>query len=240
MSATKRNILITNTPGVLTEATADLTWALIFSTARRISESERFTRKGEFRGWGPMLFLGMDITGKTLGVIGTGRIGTAVAMRSRGFNMRVLYTDIKPNDIMEKTLKAKKVDLGTLLKESDFVSLHVPLIPETTHLIGKLELGLMKKTAILINTSRGPVVHEEALATALKQGDIAGAGLDVYEEEPKIHHGLMELDNVILLPHIGSATITARTKMAVMAAENLLAGLKGERPPNIVNPTVME
>ena len=238
-AATRRGILITNTPGVLTQTTADLTWALIFAVARRITEGDRFTRRGRFQGWGPMLLLGSDITGKTLGIVGAGRIGTAVAERSAGFGMTVLYTDAVPNETLEKKHNARRVAIDDLLKRSDFVSLHVPLLPETTHLIGSRELNLMKKTAYLINTCRGPVVDEKALVEALKSGEIAGAGLDVYEDEPRLEPGLSELDNVVLLPHIGSATVETRTKMATMAAQNLIAGLKGERPPNLVNPEVL-
>ena len=238
-AANRRGILVTNTPGVLTEATADLTWALIFALARRIAESDRFTRNGLFKGWGPMLLLGSEVYGKTLGVVGAGRIGAAVARRASGFNMRVLYADSKKKRDLEDRLDARRAELETLLRESDFVSLHVPLTPETTHLIGKHELEMMKESALLVNTSRGPVVDEQALVDALESGRIAGAGLDVYEEEPRLNPGLIQLDNVILLPHIGSATVEARTQMAVMAAENLLAGLRGDVPPNLVNPEVV-
>jgi len=239
-AATERGILVSNTPGVLTEATADLAWALLFSAARRIIPADKFTRAGRFKAWGPMMFLGGDITGKTLGIIGAGRIGTAVALRSRGFGMRILYHDPLPNAVLEKELSARRVGLEELLRESDFVSLHVNLTAETRHLIGERELGLMKPTAYIINTSRGPVIDEEALIRALQKRDIAGAGLDVYEDEPCVTRGLAELDNVVLLPHIGSATIATRTKMATMAAENLLAMLKGERAPNCVNPDVYD
>ncbi len=239
-AATERGIPVTNTPGVLTDATADLAWALLFSVSRRIIPADQFTRAGRFKAWGPMLFLGADITGKTLGILGAGRIGTAVALRSRGFGMKVLYSDLKPNPLLDKELSARRVSLERLLRESDFISLHVNLTSETRHLIGKHELGLMKPTAYLINTSRGPVIDEEALVRALWERRIAGAGLDVYENEPQIKPGLAEMDNVVVLPHIGSATIATRTKMATMAAENLLAMLKGERPPNCVNPTVYD
>ncbi|HID96327.1 MAG TPA: D-glycerate dehydrogenase [Candidatus Latescibacteria bacterium] len=238
-AATRHKVMITNTPGVLTDATSDMAWALLFSVARRIVEADRFTREGGFKGWGPMLFLGGDITGKTLGIIGAGRIGAAVALKSKGFRMRVLYADKVRNETLEKELGARQVDMDTLLKESDYVSIHVPLMPETTHLIGDRELDLMKETAYLINTSRGPVVDEKALVEALREHKIAGAGLDVYEEEPKLTPGLVELENVVLAPHLGSATIETRTKMALMAAGNLLAGLRGEMPPNLVNPEVL-
>lgn len=238
-AATRHGIMITNTPGVLTDTTADMAWALIFATARRIAEGDRITRSGRFKGWGPMFLLGNDITEKTLGIVGAGRIGTAVALKSVGFNMKVLYSDIVPNKELESKTNAKKVDLETLLRESDFVSLHVALMPETKHLIGTKELKLMKKTAYLINTSRGPVIDEKALVEALREGVIAGAGLDVYENEPELSPGLAEVENVVLAPHIASATVETRTKMALMAAENLLAGLKGERPPNLINPEVL-
>jgi lactate dehydrogenase-like 2-hydroxyacid dehydrogenase len=183
-----------------------------------------------------MLLLGGDVAGSTLGIIGAGRIGTAAAMRSAGFNMRVIYHDETRNDLLEDKLGAEKVTLDTLLTESDIISLHVPLLPDTKHLIDENTLKVMKPSAILINTSRGPVVDEKALAAALKNGVIAGAGLDVFENEPAVHPDLLDCENAVVLPHIGSATITARTKMAVMAAENLLAGLKGRKPPNLVNP----
>ncbi len=239
-TATRLGIMITNTPGVLTDATADLAWALLFATARRIAEGDRFTRAGRFKTWGPLSFLGADVTGKTLGILGAGRIGTAMALRSSGFRMKVVYYDTVPNEPLERRLPAKRIGLDDLLKKSDFVSVHVPLIPETVHLIGGRELGLMKKSAFLINTSRGPVVDEKALVQALKTGTIAGAGLDVYENEPALEPGLTELENVVLSPHIGSATKETRIKMGVLAAENLVAGLKGIRPPNLVNAEVWD
>ena len=238
-AATRRGVMITNTPGVLTDATSDMAWALLFAAARRIVESDRCVREGKFKGWGPMLFLGGDVTGRTLGIVGAGRIGAAVARKSVGFKMRVLYADTVPNEALEKEIGAERVGLEELLKASDFVSIHVPLMPETVHLIGADQLDLMKETAYLINTSRGPVVDEKALVEALKAKKIAGAGLDVYEHEPEVAPGLAELDNVILAPHISSATIETRTKMATMAAGNLLAGLRGEIPPNLVNPEVL-
>jgi glyoxylate reductase len=239
--ATKRGIVVTNTPGVLTETTADLAWALILATARRIVEADKFTRAGKYEGWAPMLFLGQDVYGKTLGIIGMGRIGQAVARRAKGFNMKVLYNDIRriPEEI-EKELNATFVSLDELLEQSDFVSLHTYLSPETYHLINEERLRKMKKTAYLINTSRGPVVDESALVRALKEGWIAGAGLDVYEFEPKLVPGLAECENAVLLPHIASASIETRTKMATMAAENLLAVLAGKTPPNPVNPEVLK
>lgn len=240
LEAAKRyGVMVTNTPGVLTDATADLAWALLFAVARKIVVADCYVREGKFQGWGPLLYVGHDITGKTLGVIGAGRIGTAMALKSQGFQMRVLYTSPKKNQTLEDAIGAQRVDVKTLLQESDFISLHVPLLAETRHLIGQDELRFMKPTAYLINTSRGPVVDEEALVQALKEARIAGAGLDVYEEEPKLAPGLTELDNVVLLPHVGSGTIETRTKMSVMAAENILAGLRGERPQNLVNPEVL-
>ena len=238
-AATARGIAVTNTPGVLTDATADLTWALLLSVARRIPEGDRFTRAGKFKGWGPMLILGGDVSGRTLGIIGAGRIGTAVALRSRGFRMRVLYCDSVQNEALEQAVGAKQVDLGTLLSESDFVSLHVILDATTHHLIGARELALMKPTAYLVNTSRGPVVDEVALVEALRRRQIAGAALDVFENEPALAPGLAELDNAVIPPHVGSATIGTRTRMATLAASNILALFRGEQPPNIVNPEVL-
>ncbi len=239
-TAARRGIPVTNTPGVLTDATADLGWALLFSVARRIVESDRFTRAGKFDGWAPMLHLGADITGATLGVIGAGRIGTAFALKSKGFGMRVLYCDRSQNETLEREINARRVDLETLLTESDFVSLHVPLTEETHHLIGAKELAMMKRTACLINSARGPVVDEAALLEALKAGTIAGAALDVYENEPEITPGLSEMDNVVMVAHIGSGTVSTRDKMAEMAAADLIAMMKGERPQHCVNPEVYE
>jgi len=239
-TATKRGIPVSNTPGVLTDATSDMTWALLFSVARRIVEADKFTRAGRFKGWGPMLMHGQDVTNKTLGVVGAGRIGTAFALKSKGFNMNVLYVDEKKNETLEKEVNAKKVTFDELLKKSDFISLHVPLIPSTHHLIGEKEIKMMKKNAVLINTSRGPVVDEQALVFALKEKQIFGAGLDVYEHEPEITEELKKLDNVIIQPHSASATIETRTKMAIMAAENMVAGLKGEIPNNCVNKEVFK
>ena len=234
-AATRRGILVTNTPGVLTETTADLAWALLMSVGRRIVESDRFFRTGDWDGWGPMQFLGRDVHGATLGIIGAGRIGTATGLRAIGFRMRLLYVDETENDELDG-IGGVRVDLETALRESDFVSLHVPLTDQTWHLISRRELEMMKPTAFLINTSRGPVVDEAALVAALKERRIAGAGLDVYEHEPTPAPGLTELDNVVCIPHIGSATEGTRSRMAVMAAENLVAALKGDRPANLVNP----
>ena len=238
-AATARGIVITNTPGVLTDATADMAWALLFCTARRVVEADKFTREGKFKGWGPMLFLGGDITGKTLGIVGAGRIGSAMAKKSVGFRMEVLYADPVRNEDMEHEIGATRVPLDTLLRESDFVSVHTLLSEATTRMIGERELGLMKPTAYLINTSRGPVIDENALVKALQEKQIAGAGLDVFEDEPQLAPGLVELDNVVVPPHIASATIGTRAKMATMAATNLVAVLKGETPPNCVNPEVL-
>ena len=237
-AATKRRIPVSNTPGVLTDATSEMAWALLFSVARRVVEADKFTRSGKFNGWGPLLMLGQDVAGKTLGIIGAGRIGTAFALKSKGFKMKVLYVDSVNNDKLEKELGAKKVEIDELLEKSDFISLHVPLISSTHHLIDENELKMMKKTAILINTSRGPIVNEKTLAKALKEKWIFGAGLDVYENEPEINEDLKKLDNVVIQPHSASATIESRTNMALLAAKNMIAGLKGETPPNCVNPEV--
>lgn len=232
--ATRRDIVVCNTPGVLTETTADLTWALIMSCARRVVESDSFTRAGEFKGWEPLLMLGSDVHHKTLGIIGMGRIGRAVAKRAWGFGMKVLAYDpaFEPG---ERSELWKLTDLQTLLRESDFVSLHVPLSDKTQHMISGGELKLMKRNAILINTSRGAVVDETALIEALKQSRIGGAGLDVYEKEPFISSELLGLKNVVLLPHIGSATHETRTAMGIMAAQNAIGVIKGEDVPSRVN-----
>lgn len=236
-AATARGIVVTNTPGVLTDSTADMAWALLFSITRRIVEGDKLTRAAKFTGWAPMMLLGGDLVGKTLGIIGAGRIGTAMAMRSRGWNMRVLYmTQQSRNAVLEEMLGAQRVDLEMLLRQSDFISLHAPLSEKTRHLIGAKELSLMKRTAYLINTGRGAVIDEAALVHTLRNKQIAGAGLDVYEEEPKLKPGLAELDNVVLAPHLGSATNETRAKMAVIAAENIVAVLHNQRPNNCVNP----
>ncbi len=233
--ATRRAIPVCNTPGILTETTADLTFALILSIARRIVESDSVLRAGKFKGWGPLDFLGTDIYGKTLGIIGMGRIGQAVAKRARGFNMNIVYTAHSDKNITG----AEHVSLSELLAQSDFVSIHVPLSIETRYLIGLNELKSMKKTAYLINTSRGSIVNEQELIYALNSNIIAGAGLDVYENEPLLMPGLIELPNTVLLPHIGSATIETRTAMGLMAAENAIAIFKGVSPHSIANPEVL-
>lgn len=228
--AKKRGIVVTNTPGVLTEATADLAWALLCAVARRVVEADRFVREDKQAIWDPLLFLGADIYGKTIGIIGAGKIGQAVGRRATGFDMKILYNSRTPKPRFEKQTKARFVKLDKLLRESDFVVLNCPLTSSTFHLIKKRELKKMKKSAFLINVARGPVVKEKDLVWALKQGVIAGAGLDVYEFEPEISKELLNLQNVVLLPHIGSASTHTRTKMAIMAAENLVAVLKGKPP----------
>ena len=239
--ATKRKIPVTNTPGVLTDTTADLTWALLLSIARRTPEGDKFTRIGKFKGWDPMLLLGSDVYKKTLGIIGFGRIGYAVAKRAIGFDMRVLYYDVnRVNTEIEKEVKAEFMSFENLLRESDFISIHTLLTKETTHLIGEKAFSLMKKNAYIINAARGPIIDEKALVKVLKEKRIAGAALDVYEYEPKLAQGLSKLNNVVLLPHLGSATIETRTKMAVIAAENIVARLTGKTPPSIVNPEVLK
>ena len=239
-AATRRGIPVSNTPGVLTDATADLAFTLILAVARRVVEGDRRVREGKFKLWAPFLFLGREVSGKTLGIVGFGRIGRAVARRAAGFGMRVLYHNrsrLTPAE--ERESPAEYADLNTLLAQADFVSLHVPLSGETRHLIGAAELSRMTPTAYLINTARGPVVDEVALLATLQRGMIAGAGLDVYENEPALTPGLADLPNVVLLPHVGSATLETRTAMAAMAARNLIAGLDGQRPPNLVNPEVL-
>lgn len=240
-AASRRKIMVTNTPGVLDDTTADFAWCLLLASARRLVEADRFTRAGKFTGWGIMLLCGEDVSGKTLGICGLGRIGRGVAIRAKGFEMRILYTDaLRAPAEVERELEAQFVDKETLFREADFVTLHVPLLPETQHYVSTQELKLMKKTAHLINASRGPVVDETALVQALRERWIAGAGLDVYEHEPQFAAGLTDLDNVTLAPHIASASVETRTKMAVMAATNLVDALQGRRPPNLVNPEVLQ
>ena len=233
--ATGLGLLVTNTPGVLTEATADLTWALILAVSRRVADGDRVMRAGKFPGWGPNYMLGGDVTGRTLGLVGPGRIASAVAERAVGFKMPLLYSGRRESSALD-ALGARHVRLDELLAEADFVSLHVPLTAETTHLLDARTLALMKPTAYLINTSRGPVVDEAALVEALKAGRIAGAGLDVYEREPAMADGLADCENAVLLPHLGSATVETRARMSRIAAENVIAVLEGRRPPNLVNP----
>lgn len=240
-AATGRGIVVTNTPDVLTETSADLAWGLLYSIARRIPEGDRFVRAGKWQEWKLMLMLGHDVYGQTLGIIGMGRIGREMARRAQGCHMRILYHNRQRVDsALEAELGATWVDLPVLLQQADFVTLHVPLSAATTHFIGAPELRLMKPTAYLINTARGAVVDEAALIRALQERWIAGAALDVYEHEPEVPQALKELDNVVLVPHIGSASVATRRRMALMAAQNLLAVLRGEPPPHAVNPEVYD
>ena len=240
-AATQRGIIVGNTPGVLTDTTADFAFALMLATARRVAEGDRIVRAGKWKTWGPMILLGPDVHGATLGIVGLGRIGSAIARRAKGFGMNLIYTDVIRNKQAEDEFGIKFVDMDTVLTQSDFITLHTNLTPETFHLIGAKQFEKMKKTAILINTSRGPIVDNMALYEALKSGKIAYAGLDVTEPEPiPANHPLLTLENVIVAPHIASASVATRTKMGVMAADNLIAGLKGEMPPNPVNPEVLK
>ncbi len=240
--ATDRGIYVTNTPNVLTETTADFTFALIMSIARRVVEADRYIREGKWKiGWHPTMLMGRDIHGSTLGIVGLGRIGSAVARRAKGFNMKILYFSKRRKPELEKELGVVYKDLDDLLMESDFITLHVPLTNETHHLIGERELGLMKETAFLINTSRGSVVDEKALYKALKNGDIAGAALDVWEHEPTPNDNpLLNLINVVASPHIASSSLETRTKMAEKVAENLEFFFKGKTPPDLVNKEVIK
>ena len=230
-AARRRGVVVTNTPDVPTETTADFAWTLLMAAARRVVEADHFARSGQWHKWEWDLLWGADVFGKTLGVVGFGRIGRAVARRALGFNMRVLYQDaVRADAAVERELRATRMDLEPLLAESDFVSLHTPLLPETRHLMGERTLKLMKKSAVLVNAARGPVVDEAGLVRALKEGWIAGAGLDVFEEEPKIHPGLLPLKNVVLAPHIASASFDTRLAMATLAVRNCLAVLDGKPP----------
>jgi glyoxylate reductase len=240
-AATKRGVLVTNTPAVLTEATADLAMTLILAVTRRIGEGERIIRAREPWSWHMFMLLGTGLQGKTLGVVGMGAIGQSLARRAKAFGMEIVYSDARqaPAEV-EQELGARRVELDELLRTADVVSIHAPLMDETRHLINAETLGLMKDSAYLVNSARGPIVDEAALVDALKAGQIAGAGLDVYENEPETHPGLVDLDNVVLLPHLGSATIETRTAMGVLAAENAVLALRGERPKTPVNPEVLE
>lgn len=239
--ATRRGIPVSNTPDVLTLATAELAWGLLFAVARRVVESDAVMRSGRWSGWGPLQFIGADVTGKTLGIVGSGRIGTAMARMSRGFDMKVLYTSSsRRNDALEQELGARRVPFDELLAESDFISIHAPLTPNTRHLFNAQAFARMKPTAVLVNTGRGPVIDEAALVAALTDGQIGGAGLDVYEFEPKMAEGLAALPNAVLLPHIGSATRSSRDGMAELAARNLIAMLEGDTPPTCLNPDVLK
>jgi len=238
--ATKRGIAVGNTPGVLTDTTADFAFALLMAAARRVVEGDKLVRSGKWKTWGPMILLGQDVHGATLGILGLGRIGSAVARRAKGFGMKIIYSDVVRNKQAESELGIEYVDIDSLLARSDFITIHVNLTPETLHLIGPKQFEKMKRTMILVNTSRGPIVDNMALYEALRSGKIAFAALDVTEPEPiPVDHPLLTLDNVIVVPHIASASVATRTKMGLMAADNLIAGLKGEMPPNAVNPEAL-
>jgi glyoxylate reductase len=240
-AATKRGVLVTNTPAVLTEATADLAMTLILAVTRRIGEGERLIRGREPWSWHMFMLLGMGLQDKTLGVVGMGAIGQSLARRAKAFRMEIVYSDARQASAeVEQELGARRVEFDELLRTADVVSIHAPLMDETRHLINPDTLALMKESAYLVNSARGPIVDEAALVDALKAGTIAGAGLDVYENEPETHPGLLDLDNVVLLPHLGSATVETRTAMGVLAAENAVAVLKGEQPPTPINPDVLD
>jgi len=234
-AATERGVVVTNTPEVLNETTADTAFMLLLAAARRLGEAERLLRSGRWDAWGPKQLTGPDVWGKRLGIIGFGRIGQALARRTKGFDMELAYHDQDRNEEAERELGARYLELDELLRTCDFISIHTPLTPETTHLIGAEELRKMKPEAVLVNTSRGPVVDESALADALAEGLIFASGLDVYENEPEVHPKLLELENVVLAPHIGSASIETRDKMATLAAQNLAAVLRGKEPKTPVN-----
>ncbi len=236
--ASLKKIPVTNTPGALEHAVAEHTFALLMAVSRRIPESDGFVRAGKYKRWEPMLFVGAELQGKTLGVVGLGRIGAGVAQRAKAMMMSIIYYDVKRNEQFEKDFNAGYANLSVLLKTADFISLHVPLLPSTRHLIGRKELQMMKKTAYLVNTSRGAVIDEKELVRALKRKQIAGAALDVYEFEPKLAPGLAKLKNVVLTPHIASATVEARSAMSRVAAQNILAVLGGKKAPNAVNAEV--
>jgi len=238
--ATRRGVAVCNTPGVLTEATADIAWALLMAVSRRVIEGDRLMRTGSWDGWKPDELLGTELVGKTIAIVGAGRIGAAVARRATAWRMKIIYVARQRHELFERDFHAPKVELDEALAMADFVSLHVPLTEATRHLLNRQRLGRMKPTAYLINTARGPVMDEAALVEALRAGRLAGAGLDVYEDEPAMHPGLAELPNVVVLPHLGSATRETRAAMGRLAAENLLAVLAGERPLAIVNPQALE
>lgn len=239
-AATARGVIMTNTPGVLDDATATHAWALLLATARRISESERYVRAGQWHGWAPMAFIGQDVDNTTLGIAGLGRIGSKFARKAAAFDMNIIYTDAKPNPEFERQYNARFVDKATLLRESDYLSLHLPLLPDTHHYIGTAELAAMKPTAVLINAARGPLVDEKALVAALNEKVIWGAGLDVFEDEPMLAPGLAELDNVVIVPHIASATTQTRLAMGKIATDNVIRVLSGEAPLNCINPQVLK
>jgi lactate dehydrogenase-like 2-hydroxyacid dehydrogenase len=236
-ACSERGIVATNTPGVLDDTTADTTWALLMAAARRITEAERWLRAGNWKGWKNDQFLGVDVHHATLGIVGMGRIGQAIAQRARGFSMRVLYYNRnRLSAKVERETGAKYVGFDKLLRESDFVSLNMPYSPSSHHLIGAKQLAQMKPTAVIVNAARGGVIDDAALIAALKDRRIAAAGIDVFEGEPRFNPGFLELDNVALVPHIGSATRATRTAMAMLASKNLTAALSGRRPPNLLNP----
>ena len=240
-AATRCGVLVTNTPGILDDTTSDFAFALLMAAGRRVLEGDGFIRSGAFKGWAIDMLLGHDISGATLGIVGFGRIGRGVARRARGFGMRVLYCDEMPaTPEVEAELEVTRADLETLLSEADFVSIHVPLTETTRHLVSTPQLERMKSTAVLVNTSRGPVVDEAALAAALKAQTIFAAGLDVYEREPEVNPELLQLENVVLAPHIASASVRTRSRMSETAVLNCLAGVRGERPPNLLNPEVFD
>jgi glyoxylate reductase len=240
-AAARLKIAVSNTPGVLSDTTADLAFALLMATARRIPEAERYLRAGKYKGWGPLLFCGAEVHGSTLGLIGVGRIGRIIAKRASGFDMKVIYYDVhrlSPEE--EGQYHLTYLPLDEVLHQADFVSIHTPYMPSTHHLIGERELKLMKPSAILINTARGPILDEKALVKALQNRTIAGAGLDVFENEPAVEPELLTMENAVLLPHIASASLKTRTLMATMASENIVAHYQGQRPPNILNPEVLQ
>jgi lactate dehydrogenase-like 2-hydroxyacid dehydrogenase len=239
-ACTRRGVAVTNTPGVLDETTADFAWTLLMAVARRVSEGEALARSGEWKGWNLDQLCGADVWGKTLGIVGFGRIGRAVARRAYGFNMKIIYTDaMRAPENVEVALHAEFRDINTLLAQADFITLHVPLLPETRHLFDAAKFARMKPTAFLINTARGPVIDEAALVAALESKKIAGAAIDVFENEPTIHTGLKR-PNVVLTPHQASASIETRSKMSVMAANNIVAFFNGQRPANLLNPDVLK
>jgi lactate dehydrogenase-like 2-hydroxyacid dehydrogenase len=238
-AATERGVVLTNTPGVLDDATATLAVTLLLAVARRVVEADKFVRAGKWRGWAPMFFIGLDVDRRTLGIAGLGRIGRNVARKALAFDMRIIYSDVRRDEAFEAQTGARYVDKETLLAESDFLTLHVPLLPETRHYIGEAELKAMKRTAVLINASRGPVVDEKALVRALRENVIAGAGLDVFEDEPRIEPGLADLDNVVVVPHIASATRETRINMGRIAVGNVIKVLNGQPPDTCVNPEVL-
>lgn len=239
-AATQRGVVMTNTPGVLDDATATHAWALLLAAARRVSESERYVRAGKWQGWSPMAFIGQDVDGKTLGVAGLGRIGSKFARKAAAFDMQVIYTDAQRNETFERETGARFVDKATLLRESDYLSLHLPLLPDTHHYIGEAELAQMKRSAVLINAARGPLVDEKALVAALKDNVIWSAGLDVFEDEPTLAPGLAELENVVIVPHIASATRQTRLAMGKIVTDNVIRVLNGDAPLNCINPQVLK